>query len=786
VVLIVMAMRDRAGLLSERATHVLLVLGCAAVVGLLLEAGPWKEGPALSERDVGRAAPRDIKATRSFEYQPGEAILRDVREEAARAVLPVYDYSMGRETHVLDRIHAAFAAMRDPGVRALSAEARRKRFTEKLGVEVDRDTFASLDEESFPAETEEGLSFLVGSILDKMVVAPDVRLRPGFVVRHVGAGATAREKTIRDTGEILGLEEARLALRGRIETNYAGMSRSLRNALATLGSSLLVPTLNPNPTATELRRKRARDAVTPRAVPYVAGQVIVREGDLITAEHVATVSAMRALGGTPKRLRGFLGAALLVALMIGVTLRFAIQRLGSPAIRSRDLVAMGLLLLAFVGLARGAAVLWAPRVEGMPMFPYALPLATGAMLTRLILGARGAALFALTLGVLGAMAVDGGADLAAFYIVTGLAGAAGVSKVQSRRDVLRAGVSTGLVAVATCLLLALRSTDVIGWQAWASLAGLGMISGLLSALLTTGLLPILELLGYTTDVTLLELANLNHPLLRDLILRAPGTYHHSMVVGNLAEAACDRIGANSLLARVAAYFHDLGKARNAGYFAENFERPGSPHGRLRPSLSALIIRNHVKDTIEILREHRIPAVVVDTATQHHGTTLIEYFHHKAQQNTGDEEVPEQEFRYAGPKPQSREAGVLMLADAVEAAARSLADPSEDRLTEVVNRVINKKFADGQLDECDLTLRDLHVIARSFLQVLRGIYHQRPVYPWQDQQQARERRKTAPIDREVVDGRDTPGTPIRASAPEWDVTEENAAEGRGALRRLGLG
>jgi putative nucleotidyltransferase with HDIG domain len=204
-----------------------------------------------------------------------------------------------------------------------------------------------------------------------------------------------------------------------------------------------------------------------------------------------------------------------------------------------------------------------------------------------------------------------------------------------------------------------------------------------------------------------------------------------MIVGHLSEAACDAIGANGLLARVACFYHDIGKIKNADYFAENFKPSDSPHSRLKPSMSGLIIRSHVKDTIEMLHAHGLPELVIDTATQHHGTTLIEYFYHKAlEAKEPDEEVHEEDYRYGGPKPQTREAGIIMLADGVEAASRSLAETSEDRLTGVVQRVINNKFTDGQLDHCDLTLRDMHLIAKSFLQVLRGIYHQRPTYPWQ--------------------------------------------------------
>jgi hypothetical protein len=226
----------------------------------------------------------------------------------------------------------------------------------------------------------------------------------------------------------------------------------------------------------------------------------------------------------------------------------------------------------------------------------------------------------------------------------------------------------------------------------------------------------------------LELSALNRPLLRELALQAPGTYHHSIVVGTLSEAAAEAIGANSLLARVGAYYHDIGKTEMAEYFAENQRGGKNPHEKLTPNMSLLVIINHVKRGIEIAEEHNIPREVRDFIPEHHGTNVVSYFYKKALEKNGDTDVQESDFRYPGPKPQSEETGIVMLADAVEAACRSLRDPSISRLRNMVNGIVEERFKKGELDECPLTLRDLNLIKESFIRTLTGIFHGRTQYP----------------------------------------------------------
>jgi cyclic-di-AMP phosphodiesterase PgpH len=237
--------------------------------------------------------------------------------------------------------------------------------------------------------------------------------------------------------------------------------------------------------------------------------------------------------------------------------------------------------------------------------------------------------------------------------------------------------------------------------------------------------------GYASDLKLLELANLNHPALKELVLQAPGTYHHSIIMGSLVEAAAEAIGANPLLARSCAYYHDIGKGRNPAYFGEN-QKGENAHDQLAAAMSAVIIKRHVTDGLEMARQHKLPRRVADAIPQHHGTRLVGYFFNKAKQEhegkEGSPAVDEAVFRYAGPKPQFRETALVMIADAVEAASRAMPEPTPEKLRGLVQKLINTIFSEGQLDECDLTLRDLRLIAESFVNTLDGIYHSRPQYP----------------------------------------------------------
>jgi len=257
-----------------------------------------------------------------------------------------------------------------------------------------------------------------------------------------------------------------------------------------------------------------------------------------------------------------------------------------------------------------------------------------------------------------------------------------------------------------------------------------ILNGIVSSIIVLGILPVFEYLFSTvTNISLLELADFNHPLLQRMTLEAPGTYHHSLIVGNLSETACAAVGANALLARIGAYYHDIGKLQKPSYFSENQEVKESKHDTLSPTMSKLIIMNHVKEGVELAKKYKLKPALIDFILQHHGDSLVYYFYRRALETLEeDQEVKEEGFRYPGPKPDTKETAIVLLADSVEAATRALKEPAPAKIEELVHKVINNKFIDGQLDECDLTLKDLEKISSVFIRILSGIYHSRVNYP----------------------------------------------------------
>jgi putative nucleotidyltransferase with HDIG domain len=303
-----------------------------------------------------------------------------------------------------------------------------------------------------------------------------------------------------------------------------------------------------------------------------------------------------------------------------------------------------------------------------------------------------------------------------------------VQKVEERNDIIKSSFYIGLVvfmvSFAMGLLLSNNVTDALQNSLLAS-AGV-----LLSGILVIGFLPLIEnTFNVVTEIKLLELANPNHPLLKQLQMEAPGTYHHSIMVGNLAESAAEELNANSILLRVAAYYHDIGKLSRPQFFKENQIGTKNPHDEISPNLSTLIITNHVKIGLEMAEKAKLPEEIKDLIGQHHGTTLVKYFYYTMKNNAEDPDtVKEEDFRYPGPKPKSREAGIMMLADSVEAAVRSLPEPSSGKIEAMVYKIFKDKLDDGQLDECDITFSDVSKIRKNFLKTFSSIYHGRIEYP----------------------------------------------------------
>lgn len=373
-------------------------------------------------------------------------------------------------------------------------------------------------------------------------------------------------------------------------------------------------------------------------------------------------------------------------------------------------------------------ITWLGNIDSQ-LVVYAIPLATGSMLAALLIDIHTAIVFSVITSLLAGIWI-GNPFYSIFNFAAGLTAAFGVIRCKRRSAIWRAGLFVGLVCIFTSLIITFLQGKLLTIDAPIAL-GFAFLNGLIVATLVSASLPLLEyLFKLTTDISLLELLDLNQPLMRNLLVEAPGTYHHSIIVGNLVEAAAEAVGVNPLLARVSAYYHDIGKIKMPEYFIENQRMPISRHDKLAPRMSSLILISHVKEGVELAKQHKLPESIIDIIQQHHGTSVITYFYQKAKEQQGDAVSPpaEEDFRYPGAKPQTRVAALVLMADAVEAASRALTDPIPARISVLVDRIINRFFLDGQLDDCELTLKDLGEIKSHFVYLLTSMFHRRINYP----------------------------------------------------------
>ena len=356
--------------------------------------------------------------------------------------------------------------------------------------------------------------------------------------------------------------------------------------------------------------------------------------------------------------------------------------------------------------------------------PYIMPMAGASMLISILLGSNIALVSNMILSIM-AYVVIGDVNLFMVFLISGSFAAFTRFNMGQRRSVIISGLKIGLINVMTLAAFGMLSSMdmkslIVGCM-------VVFLSGILSSILVVGSLPIWEhYFDVLTSMKLLELSNPNNEILKRMLIETPGTYHHSMIVGNLAERACERIGANSLFARVASYYHDTGKLTRPYFFKENQFTNDNPHDRIVPSLSAQIIKEHITRGVEIAKKHKLPNEIVNVIKEHHGTTLVAYFYYKLK-NEG-ENPDELQFRYAGPKPQTREAAVVMLADSSEAAIRSIKEPTRESIRGMIDKVVNGKIEDGQLENSDLTLKEIQIVKDSFLEVIMGMFHERIEYP----------------------------------------------------------
>ncbi|WP_456278243.1 HD family phosphohydrolase [Bacillus sp. AK128] len=518
------------------------------------------------------------------------------------------------------------------------------------------------------------------------------------------------------------------------ELRYINVTNSLKQATIELCRFAIVPNVVFDKEETNAKRQVAAETIDPEYI--LQGQIIVREGELIDEEVYRQLRLAGFLEDTDTN-QPFIGLVILILLVVSAVYFYFRDGKKSELKYTTIYIlicSITIILMKIISLFQQI---------NFSEIGYVVPVAMGAILIRLLINERLAMLASVILAISGSIIFNGGISSAfnfsigIYFLISCIASILFLGKHNQRAKILQAGLFVGIVNfILLTALVMLKNGHVVSFESTPYFI-MALLSGIVAAVLAIGLLPFFEAgFGILSTMRLIELSNPNHPLLRKILTETPGTYHHSVMVANLSEAACEAVGANGLLARVGSYYHDIGKTKRPQFFIENQMNRENPHDKISPQLSKTIIISHATDGAELLRQHKMPKEIVDIAEQHHGTTLLKYFYHKATQNT-EKEIQESEFRYVGPKAQTKEIAIIGIADSVEAAVRSMNHPSPHKIEAIVNSIIKDRLQDGQLDECDITMKELDIIAKSFCETMQGIFHSRIEYPEVTKQKVKE-------------------------------------------------
>jgi putative nucleotidyltransferase with HDIG domain len=681
------------------AASVLLVAAMSVILGLDVI-------PAQTALEPGKPAPFNVYAIRTDQYV-SEVLTEQARQAARDAVDPQYDFSIARGASV------AAQQVREFDTKVVPIDAA---FAEGV-TDAQRATVLG---EVLPGELSEDVRQTLTGLDPKRWEA--VRAEASRVLD------TVERPELRDT--------AVSTMRDGIASRFAG---DLSGPEIALGVALIRPLVVANSSysalATQLAQNREADAVPNMSKSWDKGETIVRTGDRIDPVAWEAIQWFKLNEGgiDVARLIGFVVLSVLViAVLLTWTWRFRREFWH----RNNVLLLLSLLLLVAVFALKVTA--------GRTWLPYALPLAAVPMLVAVLLDAGVAMVMTALLAILAAAVNGAGLEMVSYVLLGGMAGIVGVRRGDRLWVFIQAGIGVFVVQGMVVVMFALLGDqDIPDIQGVLQLIGAAAVSAGGAAVAAVGSFAVLgSVFGIVTVFQLLELANPSQPLLRRLLVETPGTYHHSLMVGNLAETAAEAIGADALLARVAAYYHDIGKLANPVAFIENQAGGDNIHDELDPEMSAQLLKSHVSEGIDIAYRSGLPKAIIAFIPQHHGTAVMSYFYARAKEQAAApyggldtaegrkaaDAVDIRKFRHGGPKPQSREAAITMLADSVEASVRSLSSRDEAAIRAMVTRIIEERITDDQFDECDLTLRDIELIREAFVKQLLGMYHQRVAYP----------------------------------------------------------
>lgn len=723
------------------------------ILAYLLSYVPSKSLPGFKE---GEIASSDIVAPLDLTIEDTETTAKR-RAEAQEAVLPVYSFDENAFLNAEERIRQVFEFGQE-WLKKVSAPANiaglEKDMAEKFGLDIPPRDLETLVRSKFSPDIEETLISLIGKVSSQGIIVSKrlfIRKEPerGFTLLR-GPG----NERLTKVEEILDIKESRekfVAEVDRIE--FPARTKRLLESLADV---FLSPNITYNRVETEAREQRTIARVETVFYRVKKGKVIIRKGDEATPEKLKWIDIInRNLQGKRGWARNLVGTFLLLALIfVGLwyylksllPYRSALQTfLMMGTILVLGLVVYKFCLLLATLISDKATLSFLADVEA---YKYAFPYQFGVILFAFLTTNPISLIFAILNSILVGYLFQPNYNLTFFSFIGGLGAIYGIRYYQKQKRT--SALRTGLFVVAPINIFLILTFELIkerpsGFDLFATEAGMGLLGGALGASLSFLLLPVFEtVFGFVTQTKLLELTNSDLPVFKRMALEAPGSYHHSLVVATLAEKASEEIGLDSMLVKAGALYHDIGKVKRPEYFIENISRNPDLHKDLTPSMSTLVIVNHVKEGTDMAKELKLPKKLKEIIEQHHGSSLVRYFFHKAkeQYNPEMQTIGEESYRYPGPAPQSKEAALIMLADSIEAASRSLKSPTRHLLKRVITEIFDNYLQDGQLDECDFSLRELRAIALSFHSTLYTIYHPRLEYPGFDFEM-KKKKKTAP-------------------------------------------
>ena len=713
---------------------------------------------------LGDTAQRHLIAQKTMEMEDEETT-EAKRKASMDAILSVYDYDRRISGQIKARINRAFSTLRKQHQAVITLSERKnmaagelekteafleakKTFSEALEVDFTDGQFEAMVRTKFAPRVERILTHFLADVNLNLIVSNKELLKTetgrGVTLNRVDdEGGRRSEMVFNNVSAVIDVEGARDEIDEKAKAFFDGPHNRVlapfADRIVAVAKRLVMPNLTLNRQETESRRRLVEQEIKPVLVKINKGESIVRYGETINKRHLTILRQMEQNSRNDNSHFQFFFTTIFLSIAMYSITAFLRGGVKGHHLQAKDMAAIGFLMVATISIIKGVQFLATEAlIEKFPQVPfdfyyYLVPVAAGAVIVRMLMDKASALIYSVVLALVGGILLERNFFYAAYILSSSLIAASLASNIKTRSVIYRAGFVTGVfnvVMIASIVANTRNSASIsmlwndMGWIFWA-----GAISAFLMSMIVVALVPLVELIsGRTSDLRLLELANMNHPLLRDLMVKAPGTYHHCIVIGSLVEAAAEAIGANPLMARVMAYYHDVGKMERPLYFIENQGGGYNRHDGLQPHMSAMIIREHVKKGQELGRKYKLPQPIIDGMSEHHGSSTIWYFYNKARSQAEDpDSVLESDYKYDGLKPQSKETALLMLGDVVEAATRSVADPTPLRLSGVVKNILNKYFAEGQLSECDLTLRELDLIAKSFLDVLLGIYHARIEY-----------------------------------------------------------